>query len=304
MSVTDKHLLVYISSLPESAEARFEAEKQAALRGALTTGLVWPDSQSEYDWALVRRQIEKADVFMFLLGRQYGPVTPTGISIQHRELVHAQALNKPVCAMIQNAAGTGGPQDQLKLEDLRKQLMGSVPFKVWHLGDELSVHLGSTLQTWQRKGVARWAAGGAPEAVIDNPILSERFRAPAPTFRPRKDEPIKHELVLMVQANVYRGGNLSRHVVKITMQSQRLWRDLQPLLRLGASEDRLRALVEHSVTDEASKRLLAEHPGSHAVDDVRIERNQFRQLLSRWSKEGFVTSQRDGAHVRWSIAGT
>ena len=307
MTTPEKHLLVYVSSLPESAEARFETERQAAQKGALLTGLVWPASGAGYDWSLVRRQIEQADAFLLLSGREYGPVTPTGIGNQHRELVHAQSLNKPVYAIIHNAPATGPAQDQLKLTDFRRQLMALVPYKIWHLGDELSVHAGAIISAWQRKGVGSWSnarvASDRPLSIAPGVgILPDHFRTPEVTARSRGDGPAREDLTFMVQANVYRGGNLSRHVVSITIRTDRLWRDLLPLLRLCSSEDRLRALVERTVSDEASKLLLAEHPGSHAVDDVRVERNQFRQLLSRWSGSGFIKDKRDRARTRWMLA--
>ena len=307
MTKVEKRLLIYISSLPSAAEARFETERQAAMKQALTCGLVWPNDSADYDWDLVRRHIEEADAFILLCGREYGPVTPTGLSLQHRELVHAQSLNKPVYVLIENAAATGATPDQLKLEDFRRQLMAQVPHKVWHLGDELSVHVKATIQGWQRKGLGSLAAESAalqPGEVT----LPESFRLmpEPPVVSPVKrvrGGPAREAITLTVQANVYRGGTLTRHLVKINSRTDRIWRDLEPLLRLGSSEVRLRSIVEQSVTSEASRLLLEEHKGSHAVDDVRIERNQFRQLLSRWARDGLVTDQRDGARTRWSLKG-
>ena len=82
-----EYLLVYVSSLPDDVAARFEVDRQVALAGAVGAGLVWDARYAQYDWELVKKQIAQADAFLLLLGENYGPTTPTGISFQHRELV-------------------------------------------------------------------------------------------------------------------------------------------------------------------------------------------------------------------------
>ena len=37
------------------------------------------------------------------------------------------------------------------------------------------------------------------------------------------------------------------------------------------------------------------------VDGVRIERNQFRQLLKGWADSGHVSSTKEGARTRWAL---
>jgi len=287
MSSNAAPFLIYVSSLPSQSEARFEVELQAAQSQTLTSGLVWDQPHAEYDWSLVRGQIERADAFLLMLGDDYGPVTPTGISAQHRELVHAQSLNKPIFCLIHNSLN--GAEPDMRLDEFRALVKRQEAHKVWHLRDELSVHSRTIISNWQRDRRG--------ETAYQPP----RYHAPAPIITPAKGQPPRNDIDLMVQANVYRGGNLAPQVVKLPMKTDRLWRSLLPLLRLGASEDRLRAHIEQLVTAEISQLLLDRHPGSHAVDGVRLERNQFRQLLSGWAGGGFVKDQKDGARVRWSL---
>lgn len=302
MTDSKRPLLIYVSSLPCDAEARFEVEKQVAQLGALTSGLVWNTAYGQYDWNLVRQQIQRADVFMLLLGQEYGPTTPTGISFQHREMVHALTLNKPVFSFIHDRMGDYSTPE-LKLAELRQQVVSQTPHKVWHLRDELSVHAKTAVGHWLRR-----TDSASPSQTVD-PI-----KAPAtlptgaalssvPNLRVRRQlQPEREDIELVAQANVYRGGNLARHLVRLPMKTDRLWRSLMPLLRLGTSEDRLRSHIEQVLTAEVSTILLAEHPGSHAVDEVRLERNQFRQLLAGWAESGHVLSDKEGARIRWRLA--
>ena len=303
MSESNCPLLIYVSSLPCDAEARFDVDKQVAQLGALTTGLVWDSKYSEYDWALVRRQIQQADAFILLVGHEYGPMTPTGISFQHRELVYAQSLNKPVYGFIHDRVGDYSTPE-LKLAELRQQVTGQIPHKIWHLGDELTVHAKTTVSNWLRQ--PRLGSNtSTPLTAVTAPALSvtasvKQLAAPVSTSR-RQSLPVREDIEIVAQANVYRGGNLARHVVRLPMKTDRLWRSLMPLLRLGTSEDRLRAHIEQVITAEVSTVLLAEHRGSHAVDGVRIERNQFRQLLKGWADSGHVSSTKEGARTRWAL---
>lgn len=293
MSESKCPLLIYVSSLLCDAEARFEVDREVAKLGALSAGLVWGDRHSDYDWDLVRRQIQQCDSFILLLGQEYGPTTPTGISFQHRELVYAQSLNKPVRAFIHDQVGDFSTPE-LKLAELRQQVASQTPHKIWHLRDELTVHAKTTVANWLKQNTPSVPKSTPQLTSINVPVqASPRRQAPVP---------VREDIELVAQANVYRGGNLARHVVRLPMKTDRLWRSLMPLLRLGTSEDRLRSHVEQVITAEVSAVLLAEHPGSHAVDGVRIERNQFRQLLKGWAEPGHVISTKEGARTRWALS--
>ncbi len=288
-----EYLLVYVSSLPDDVAARFEVDRQVALAGAVGAGLVWDARYAQYDWELVKKQIAQADAFLLLLGENYGPTTPTGISFQHRELVYAQSLHKPVYYLMQTGMDGSGTSD-VRLQELRQQVRSQVSGKIWHLLDELSVHVKTLLKNWERdvKALAR---------IADD---SDRIRMAERSF-PTKVAPLgtppRKDIELIAQANVYRGGNLAHQLVKLPMKTDRIWRSVLPLLRLGASEDRLRTHMEQVLTAEVKARLLSDNPGSHAVDGVRIERNQFRRVLDGWSSEGYVEHVKQGARTIWSL---
>jgi len=302
MKKKDSHFLVYIASSASLAPERFECERLCAAAGMLTNGMVWQHDIIEYDWALVRRQIEMADAFLFVLGSEYGQISQTGISYQHRELVHARSLQKPVVALIKNTHdGSRQSEDARRLADFHAILMKEVPFRVWHLRDELSVHVNSTLQGWQRTNAGTWVREDkAPEISI--PVA---FKA-APKIAvstPRKSfqSPGKETINLLLQANVYRNGNLSLQRQTLEVREDQLWQGILPLLRLGISEERLRAQVENSLTPKMSVLLLGQHEGAHAVDDVRVERAQFNGILTTWRERGLVECSADNGRTLWTL---
>lgn len=289
------HLLVYVSSLAPDAEARFEVDRQIALAGAVSTGLAWDDRYAPYDWELVKRQIAQADAFLLLLGEGYGATTPTGISYQHRELVHAQSLHKPVYHLTHTSMD-GREANDIRLNELRQQVRAQIGGKIWHLKDELTVHARTLVQSWTKDvSVLRSLKEDSAQAESQ-----ARSRLQAVRNTPRT-LPERKTIELMTQANVYRGGNLAPQLLKLPMKTDRIWRSILPLLRLGTSEDRLRSHMEQVLAAEVKARLLSEHPGSHAVDGVKIERNQFRKLLQDWAGGGFVVDMKQGARTIWSL---
>ena len=43
------------------------------------------------------------------------------------------------------------------------------------------------------------------------------------------------------------------------------------------------------------------HPSSHAVDDIRINREQFQDLLTQWAEHGLVDNNQRGARNAWQL---
>lgn len=289
------NLLIHVSSLATDAEARFEVDRQLALAGELSAGLVWDERYSVYDWDLVKRQITQADVFLLMLNDDYGAITSTGISHQHRELVYAQSLNKPVYHLT-HIGMDGHDTSDIRIRELRQLVCNQIPGKVWHLKDELTVHVRTLIQKWDRDAqILRDSDKDRVDPKTETPRLIQTARI-TPNLLPERKM-----IELETQANVYRGGNLANQSFKLPMKTDQIWRSVLPLLRVGTSEDRIRTHLEQIVAPEVKTKLLSAHPGSHAVDGVKIERDQFGMLLRDWAIGGFVVNMKQGARLIWSL---
>jgi hypothetical protein len=294
MNKTNSHLLVYIASSASLTPERFECERLCAAAGTLTNGMVWQHDKVEYDWSLVREQIEMADAFLFVLGEEYGQISQTGISYQHRELVYARSLQKPIMVLIKNThEGPSQSEDARRLADFHAILMKEFPFRVWHLGDELSVYVNLTLQGWQRTSVGTWMReANASDVAI--PITGKTTpKQSISSFRKSFQPPSREVIGLLLQANVYRNGNLSLQRQTLEVREDQLWQGILPLLRLGISEN--------SLTPKMSTLLLGQHQGAHAVDDVRVERAQFHRILMAWRERGLVECSTDNGQTFWAL---
>lgn len=301
----DKCFLVYLASNANGLDLeRYEVQRFMARFGMVNVGFACREDAGPYDWNVVRSQIERADLFILLLGDEYGPMAPTGISYLHREFVHAKTLNKPVLSFIKNSLPTKNlSEDQRRLEGFQRIVMQQSQHKMWHLRDELLSHVRISLPAIVPSLGAGWVHQETAKAELSSQAKSEPTPTPvADTLTARERQQRARELVqLEITAKVYRGGNLSLEEVKLPARLDQLLLMLDSLLTQGASVDRLRAHVEQLITPTIKSQLLQIHSMAHAVDDIRISRIQFQQLLNNWQELGFISSRGEGSRALWQI---
>lgn len=302
----DKCFLVYLASNASGLDLeRYEVQRFMARFGMVNVGFACREDAGPYDWNVVRTQIERADLFILLLGDEYGPMAPTGISYLHREFVHAKTLNKPVLSFIKNSLPAKNlSEDQRRLEGFQRIVMQQSQHKIWHLRDELLSHIRISLPAIVPSLGAGWVHQETAKAALSKQVQSVAQPAAngVEPLTARERQQRARELVnLQVTAKVYRGGNLSLEEVQLPARLDQLLVMLDALLKQGASVDRLRAQVEQMIAPTIKSQLLQRHAMAHAVDDIRISRNQFQQLLSNWQELGFISSRGEGSRALWQI---
>lgn len=296
-----KHHLVYLASTAEGMELeRYETERILARNNMVNVGFAYRPEASSYDWALVRQQIEKSDLFILLLGDSYGPMAPTGISFLHREFVHAQSLGKPILAFIKNTLPEKNlTEDQRRLSGFHRVVAQQASYKLWHLRDELLSHVKNSLASQKLKGgLVSVSAAAVVKKSTAKPIVNAST-APALSTKQRLAR-AKQVVSLQIAAKVYEAGNLSREEVFLPVRLDQMLQGVLHLLRNGASEDRLRSQLEAVISRKVSDQLLKRHPKAHAVDDVRISRGQFQQILKSWESLGLVNGRGEPGRSVWT----
>jgi hypothetical protein len=63
----------------------------------------------------------------------------------------------------------------------------------------------------------------------------------------------------------------------------------------------LREVLDKLVEIEVKQRFLLLHPSAHVVDDIRINREQFKSLIKQWSKQGLIEGNKPGARNFWLL---
>ncbi|WP_430462455.1 DUF4062 domain-containing protein [Thalassolituus sp. LLYu03] len=296
-----KRYMVYLASNFDGLSLeRYEMERQLARHNMINVGFSCREDAGPYDWNLVRAQIEIADLFILLIGDTYGPMAPTGISYLHREFVHAKSLNKPTLAFIKNSLPEKHvTEDQRRLAGFHRIVVQQSPYKLWHLREELMTHVRASLSSPSLSVGPGWLPANVPQpAPVSQPVQA----APAAGLSASQRLAKSRQLVNMqITAKVYQGGNLSLEEVLLPARMDQLLIGISSVLKTGASEDRLRAHLEGVIAPTVKTQLLKRHQQAHAVDDIRISRGQFQQMLRQWQELGYADAQGDGARAVWRL---
>lgn len=294
-----KRYLVYLASNYDGLEIeRYEITRLLAEHGMINIGFPCWDGAGPYDWELVKEQIESADLFLLLVGDSYGPILPTGISYLHREFVHAKSLNKPIFAFIKNSlVAESQTEEQRRLAGLQKTVTQQVAYKFWHLRDELLSHIRATISS----SLLTIGAGWVPASQQVREEVFQPYKDPE-SLSNRQRQSLSHQMLnLQVTSKVYQGGNLALAESFVPSRLDLLFQILHNLLSEGASEDRLRKHIEQLIADDVKKEQLALNPNAHAVDDVRISRQQFSKVLKSWNDLGLVGFSGVGSRIVWRL---
>lgn len=85
-------------------EERVRRDIEEALAGmdVVATGLSFPPMTEGYLWKLQQRSMDQSDLCIFLVGAEYGPISPTGVGYLHRAFAHALATRKPIVVLVHN----------------------------------------------------------------------------------------------------------------------------------------------------------------------------------------------------------
>jgi hypothetical protein len=293
-----KRFLVYVASNHIGLEAeRYEVTRQLVRMGILCCGFPCREDTSPYDWNLARTQIEDADLFIMILGDEYGPMAPTGISYLHRELVHAQSLSKPVLSFVKNALPTQQEtEDQRRLAGFHGVVSKST-FRLWHLREELISHVKTAVVNALSNKSGGWLKldQNASVRLADEPKAVAKVDSKQWMLKTRQ------LMKIGFAANVYEAGNNTLEEVVITLRWDAIFGAVGEALKIPSSEAKLRSILEKFVEPEVKRKLLLLHTSSHAVDDVRINRQQLQELLDQWSEHNLVDSHNHGARKTWVL---
>ena len=293
-----KRFLVYVASNHTGLESeRYEVTRQLARMGILCCGFPCREDTSPYDWNLARSQIEDADLFVMILGDEYGPMAPTGISYLHREMVHAQSLSKPVLSFVKNSLPS-----QQQTEDQRRLagfhgVVSKGTYRLWHLREELIAHVKTAVVNGLSNKSGGWLKLDSVDEAPTKPLPESAARVDSKQWMLKTRQLMR----LQFSAKVYEAGNNTLEEISVSQRWDALFVCAGAILKSPSSEDRLRQGLESLVEGEVKRRLLQQHPSAHAVDDIRINRGQFQQLLEQWLEHDLVVKQQRGGRSAWQL---
>ncbi len=293
-----KRFLVYVASNHAGLESeRYEVTRQLARMGILTCGFPCREDTSPYDWNLARSQIEDADLFLMILGDEYGPMAPTGISYLHREFVHAQSLSKPVLSFIKNSLPSPVQTDSHRRLAGFHSIISKTSFRLWHLREELISHVKTAVVNALSNKSGGWQKQGS---MVQNEVKPEETLVKVDNKQWMQQS--RQLIRLQLSAKVYEAGNNTLEEISVSLRWDAIFACAARLMSSAASEEKLRAALEELAQDEVKNRLLQQHPLAHAVDDIRINRPQFTELVTQWLDHGLVVKKSVSGRPAWKLS--
>lgn len=297
-----KRFLVYVASNHAGLDSeRYEVTRQLARMGILSCGFPCREDTSPYDWNLVRSQIEDADLFIMILGDEYGPMAPTGISYLHREFVHAQSLSKPVLSFVKNSLPSQGQtEDQRRLAGFHGVLT-KTNYRLWHLREELISHVKTAVVNALSNKAGGWLK---LDSVVEPEPVSKSAEPKIKIDSKQWMLKTRQLIRLQLSAKVYEAGNNTLEEISVPMRWDAIFSCVASLMKSATSEEKLRAALETLTETEVKRRLLQQHPSAHAVDDIRINRIQFSQLMNQWREHDLIIAQKVSGRDGWKLSGS
>ena len=300
-----KRFLVYVASNHQGLQnERYEVERQLVRMGILCCGFPCRDDISPYDWNLSRSQIEDADLFLMIVGDEYEPMAPTGISFLHRELVHAQSLSKPVLSFVKNSLPTSAQtEDQRRLAGFHK-VISKESYRLWHLREELISHVKSGVVNALTNKSGGWmklpTSSEVEKSEIKKTALPSKDKK-TKNINKHWQKQVREPVLIKFSSKVYEAGNNTLQETAISQQWGVLFKCAGGIMKRPSSDDRLRQGIESLVQSEVTQRILSQHPAAHAVDDIRINRGQFQRLLDQWLEYNLVSKTQQGGRSAWLL---
>lgn len=297
-----KRFLVYVASNHKGLESeRYEVTRQLARMGILSCGFPCREDTSPYDWNLARSQIEDADLFIMILGDDYGPMAQTGISYLHREFVHAQTLSKPVFSFVKNTLpAQGQTEEQRRLAGFHG-LITKTNYRLWHLREELITHVKAAVTNGLSNRSGGWlkldSVTPAEEPVAAVSVANTKVDSKQLMLKARQ------LINLQMSAKVYEAGNNTLEEITVPHRWDVIFGCVARVMASFSSEEKLRAALEALTEVEVKRRLLEQHPEAHAVDDIRVNRNQLNQLLNQWLEHDLIAMKKVSGRNVWKLTG-
>jgi hypothetical protein len=294
-----KKYLVYICSNHEGLDQeRNELCKVIAKLGAIPVSVPFLPEGSPYDWPSTKQLIDDADYFVCLLGDNYGPLSNTGISYIHKEVVYAQSKHKPIVSFLKNSMSDVrlSTSERQHLDGFKNILIKSM-FKYWHLRVELITHVKNSLSyLFTSKPQLGWQ-NIAPAASDTQKAAPQKvpLKASARDFLAKS----RQSIPLRCSAKVFVRGNFSVIEQQVPIKLDEIFLAMAPQLVHPTTEDRMRGALEDYLADH-HKALFSEGVDhAHAVADIKVLISQFQLVKVQIRALGLI--EEAGAIGTWRL---
>ncbi|WLD57082.1 DUF4062 domain-containing protein [Salinispirillum sp. LH 10-3-1] len=307
--MNQSHYLACVLSNQFPGEDKIRRDIAETLAGMQTiaTGFSFPPLTEGYLWKLQQLAIEDADLCVFIVGSNYGSISPTGVGFLHRAYAHAQAVRKPCLVLV---AAEADPQadamEKRRREGLLHEMGISALVRAVGPGDAVRSAVETFVDDLLTQDVltglyrSEDLPGDDSQRVQEltaqvekmRLLLGEQRRAEASTHKPMPVQALNYRV------KVFRDGNVAQ--INRTLRSS--WNDIfavcAPLLTSPQREADWKSQLEERLLVREAPLLKVEHPKAHSFVDFRLDGVAFDQIKRHFRALDWI-QQHQGV---WSLS--
>lgn len=286
---------VFISTDPKDTSSLIYTVNRVVVQlGGLPISLYFTPDSGDYDWPLVRKAIDSADVFILLVGDSYGALSDSGESYIHREAVYAKSKNKKVVALLKNTELKGMvSQDVQRLRTLHRLTMSGV-FKYWNHKEDLLLITRQVLRDLLKPQLGLVDANKLVETQATNHL----HEAITDTLFGMQSYPMRFT------GKVFAHGNCHEVMSNILLTWDMAFLNIGSMMTSPVTEDRMRSALEDYVEDNYKDDFMNAIADSHALSSVRCNDIEFQRLKAYLKGAGVienVAKERTGLKSYWQL---
>jgi len=284
---------VYIcSDFKDSATLVYTLTRVILQLGGQPVYLNYSPEAGEYDWQLIKKTIDDADIFLLLVSDGYGAISDSGESYIHREAVYAKSKQKTVVALLKNAnLKTLSQQEIQRLRTLHRLMMSGV-FKYWSTREDLLLIARQVLREHLKPQL------GIQSGRVE-PIVSEKVeQAITDTLFQMSSYPMRFS------GKVFAHGNCHEVEVSVSLTWDVAFMNLGAIMTAPVTEDRMRSVLEDFVEDQYRDEFMGSIADAHALADVRCNDLEFQRLKAYLKGAGVienVATESTGLRRYWQL---
>jgi hypothetical protein len=265
--------------------------------GGLPISLHFMPQSGDYDWPLVRKTIDEADVVILLVGDTYGSPSNSGESYIHREAVYAKSKKKKLVALLKNTELKGMvSQDVERLRSLHRLTMSGI-FKYWNHKEDLLLITRQVLRDILKPKLGLSDANTSSEIEVS----SDLHDAITDTLFGMESYPMRFT------GKVFAHGNSHEVTNKILLTWEVAFLNIGAMMTSPVTEDRMRSALENYVEDNYRDEFMNSIKDSHALSGVRCNDIEFQRLKAYLKGAGVienVATERSGLKNYWQLTQT
>ena len=326
--MSDKRYQVYISTASPDDVRNENLKLEYALLNLGVIPWQFHEPRTLLTNALARRQIDDCDWVIFLLGKQYGDLSPSGVSYMQLDYMYAVNKQKPIMVFmnaqpepLKAQMQANNPELNQKFTAFRQLLSQDNRYLYeFHSANEIERQLKVLYQTMTKDfpelGWTRSSGNDGSNreilqlrqkiAHLEQQALQAKISVPAqtPTQQPLTTADNSDDIVVQYRTQAYQDGNLKDLHLQHQLSLTQILNVLAPHFIQPTNESYFQSILNQYLERQALQQAQTILPCAHAVARTRIDARSLQQIKLQMKWNNWIVPQHDtnsASRVQWYL---